>query len=75
MAARRPRNSLRDPVVVGWTIERDVRDRAAKIAARAGVSTSALVQAAIEHMDLTMDGLPTWMPAPEREGELPVFDV
>ena len=74
MPYRRPRNSLHDAVVVGWTVERETRDRVAALARRAGMSTSAFVQATLEHLELTVDGLPTWLPAPDREGELRIYD-
>jgi antitoxin component of RelBE/YafQ-DinJ toxin-antitoxin module len=53
-------------------VERQVKDRADAIAARAGLSTSELISQLINNIELTEQGIPTWMPPVTRDGELPI---
>ena len=69
---QRPRGTLGDPVRGGWVVERQVKDRADAIAARAGLSTSELISQLINNIELTEQGIPTWMPPVTRDGELPI---
>ncbi|PQZ53199.1 hypothetical protein CQ040_16630 [Microbacterium sp. MYb54] len=69
---QRRRGSLIDPVIPGWRIERQNKERAEAIASRAGVSTSELIEQLLEHVELTDQGIPTWMPPRDRDGELPI---
>lgn len=69
---QRRRGSLIDPVIPGWRIERQSKERAEAIASRAGVSTSELIEQLLEHVELTDQGIPTWMPPQDRDGELPI---
>lgn len=69
---QRQKGSLVDPMRTSWLIERQAKERADAIATRAGISTSALIEAVIEHIELTDQGLPTWMPPRDRDGELPI---
>lgn len=70
---RRPRGSLKQPIQVGYTVERLTKDRFDAIARRAGVSSAALFELLVEHVELTDQGLPAWWPEEEpRNGELPI---
>ena len=71
---RRKRGTMQDPVAIGWKIERSSRDRIAAMAAAAGVSASEFVERMAVHTEseLTMQGIPSWMPAKDRDGELPI---
>jgi hypothetical protein len=63
-----------DPVTPGWKIERDSRDLIADMAAAAGVSASVFIELMAEHTrsELTLQGIPSWMPEKDRSGELPI---
>lgn len=68
-ARRRPRSSLREPILAGYTIEQEHKDDLARMSAAAGVSASAMLDALIEHVELDADGIPVWWERPE---ELPI---
>jgi len=72
--ARRPRGSFQDPVLPGWRIERAARDDIAAMAKSAGVSASVFVELMAAHTksQLTIQGIPSWMPEKDRDGELPI---
>lgn len=71
---RRPRGTLKDPVAIGWKIERDSRDLIASMAKASGVSASEFVELMADHTksELTKQGRPSWMPEKDRDGELPI---
>ena len=71
---RRPRGSVVDPVVTGWKIGRGSRDAIALMAASAGVSASEFVELMAAHTksELTDQGIPSWLPEKNRDGELPI---
>lgn len=69
---QRRRGSLQDPVIPGWRIERSTKDLADRIAERAGISTSELVDEMVAHLELTDQGIPVWLPPLGRDGELPI---
>lgn len=57
---------------MSWRIARSSRDRINKIAKRSGMSTSELVEHLIKNIDLTDQGIPSWLPELPRDGELPI---
>lgn len=63
-----------DPVTPGWKIERESRDLIASMAASAGVSASVFIELMAKHTkaELTVQGIPSWMPETDRSGELPI---
>lgn len=69
---QRHRGSIADPVQTSWRIERQTKERADAIAARMGISTSEFIDDLIAHLELTDQGIPSWMPALSRDGELPI---
>jgi hypothetical protein len=69
---RRPRGTMEHPVTPGWKIERASKERIDEIAQRAGISSSYLVELLAEHVELTDQGIPTWLPPLNRDGELPI---
>lgn len=71
---RRPRGTLKDPVAIGWKIERESRDLIASMARASGVSASEFVERMAAHTEseLTDDGAPTWLRRTTPDGELPI---
>ena len=71
---RRPRGSLIDPVPLGYVVERAAKDRLDKIAEKAGVSSSVMLEHIIANLELTSRGLPVTWPTStdQRDGELPI---
>ncbi len=61
-----------NPVVTAWRIETETKDRLDGIAERAGISTSELIDEIAAHLELTDQGIPTWLPDLPRDGELPI---
>lgn len=72
---QRKKASLVDPVIPGWRIERASRDRVAAIARKSGISASQLVDLMIEHLELTDQGVPPWIPELPRDGEIDMSGV
>lgn len=69
---RRRKGSIMNPVVTAWRVEMDSKERLDAIAERAGISTSELIDEIAVHLELTDQGIPVWMPALPRDGELPI---
>lgn len=63
---------MRDPIRTTLLVERESRQRLNAIAKRMQVSDSALFDQMIEHLELTDQGVPTWAPPLDRDGELPI---
>lgn len=63
-----------DPTSTTLRIERPTKERLRMWAQRGGVSTSYLLDELVRHVEVTSDGMPTWLPAADREGELPIYD-
>lgn len=76
MAVKRlPKGTRVAPVRVSWEIETARKERFDQIARNLGISSSALLEVVIDHLDneLTERGVPEWMPQPEpKDGELPI---
>jgi hypothetical protein len=72
-STRLPRGTRREVVTLGYDVERDNKDRWAKIAAHVGMSASALFDAMVENIELDERGYPVWLPEkPPIDGELPI---
>jgi hypothetical protein len=56
----KPRGTAKEPVPIGYRVERSAKDRFDAIAARAGVSKAIMFESMVEHVQLDEDGLPTW---------------
>jgi len=69
---RRPRGTMKDPVVPGWKIERASKLRIESMARNANVSAAVMLELLAEHVELTNQGIPVWMPEQNRDGELPI---
>jgi hypothetical protein len=61
-----------DPVPMGYVVERPSKEKFDAIAVRAGISSAVLFEQIVDHLELTDQGIPTWMPPLERDGELPI---
>lgn len=69
---RRPRGSMKEPVSVGWEIDRSVKDHFADLARKAGYTNSAFLELMMRSVVLDEDGTPTWVPKNDTEGQLPI---
>lgn len=69
---RRPRGTLLDPVPIGYVVERPSKEKFDAVAVRAGISSAVLFEMVVDHLELTDQGLPVWMPQQDRDGELPI---
>lgn len=71
---RLPRGTRVDPVQTPWVIERAAKERFDAIARNAGMSSAVFLEAVIDHLasELTIRGVPSWLPQPDHEGELPL---
>lgn len=69
---RRPRGTLVDPVPIGYVVERPSKEKFDAVAVRAGISSAVLFEMVVDHLELTDQGLPVWMPRQDRDGELPI---
>ena len=63
---------MKDPVVPGWKIERSAKIRIESMARNANVSAAVMLELLAEHVELTDQGIPVWMPERNRDGELPI---
>lgn len=69
---RRPKGSVRDPIPLGWRVERESRDTFTRLAAKAGISGAALFDLMVQSIELDDRGLPTWVPREDSKGQLPI---
>lgn len=69
---RRERGTLVDGVQLSWEVERDAKERFERIATRAGLSAALFFESVVEHLELTDQGVPPWVPPLNRDGELPI---
>lgn len=71
---RRARGTVVRPVTPGYKIAEESRDRIKSMADAAGVSPSHFVELMAEHTysELTLQGIPSWLPPVERPEELPI---
>ena len=56
----------------GWKIERASKLRIESMARNANVSAAVMLELLAEHVELTDQGIPVWMPEKDRAGELPI---
>lgn len=63
---------MKDPVSLGWEIDREVKDQFAALARKSGYTNSALLELMMRSVELTDDGIPTWVPQKTNEGQLPI---
>ncbi|MCJ0700223.1 hypothetical protein FRIG_03585 [Frigoribacterium faeni] len=57
---------------MGYVVERPSKEKFDAIAVRAGISSAVLFEQVVDHLELTDQGIPTWMTPLERDGELPI---
>lgn len=69
---RRPKGSMKDPIPLGWRVERESRDRFSDLAAKADLSGAALFDLMVQTLELDDRGLPTWVPRDDDKGQLPI---
>jgi len=69
---RRKMGALVDPVLVNWRIERTTRDLINELAKRSRMSASEFVERMAANLELTDQGIPSWVPELDRDGELPI---
>lgn len=69
---RRPKGSMKDPIPLGWRVERESRDMFTDLAAKAGVSGAALFDLMVQTLELDDRGLPAWVPRDDSKGQPPI---
>lgn len=69
---RRPRGSLKDPVPVGWAVERASKEHFAELATKAGYTSAAFLDLMMNSIELDESGKPSWVPQRDTEGQLPI---
>ncbi|WP_282837298.1 hypothetical protein [Microbacterium flavum] len=69
---RRERGTMIKPVALTYTVEKASKDRFEAIAGRSGLSAALFFEAVVEHLELTDQGIPPWVPPLSRDGELPI---
>jgi len=57
---------------MGYVVERLSKEKFDAIAVKAGISSAVLFEMVVDHLELTDQGLPVWLPAQNRDGELPI---
>jgi hypothetical protein len=62
---RLPRGTRKDPVALGYAVERENKTRWEEIAAACGLSSAALFDRMVETIELDESGRPVWLPAAE----------
>ncbi|GAB6855978.1 hypothetical protein [Microbacterium xylanilyticum] len=72
---RRKVGSIESPVLISWRIETSTRERVKELAKLSGMSSSAFVDQMVANLPLTDQGIPSWVPPLDRDGELPIDDV
>lgn len=72
MTTRLPRGTRTTPKRLGYAIEEADKLRLEKIAEKSGVSAAVFVELMVRNLPLTDQGIPTWMPPQDRDGELPI---
>lgn len=63
---------MKDPIPLGWRVERESRDKFTDLAAKAGISGAALFDLMVETLEIDDRGLPTWVPRDDSRGQLPI---
>lgn len=63
---------MRDPIPLGWRVERESRDKFTEFAAIAGISGAALFDLMVDTLEIDDRGLPSWVPREDPEGRLPI---
>lgn len=69
---RRPRGTLQKRAAFGIAIEEEKKLRFEAIAAKSGMTSALFLEAMIDHLELTDQGIPPWVPPLSRDGELPI---
>lgn len=69
---KRQRGTRVQPKALGYEVELESKQRFEAIAARMKVSNSVFFEQVVEHLELTDQGIPTWAPPLDRDGELPI---
>lgn len=69
---RRARGTMVQPVQLTYTVELASKARLEAIAARSGMTAAMFFEAIVDHLELTDQGIPPWVPPLDRDGELPI---
>lgn len=60
------------PVQLAYTVEGASKSRFEAIAKRSGMTGAVFFEAVVDHLELTDQGIPSWVPPLDRDGELPI---
>ena len=63
---------MKDPTQMTLRVETASKKHFEAIAARSGMSAAVFFEAIVEHLELTDQGIPPWVPELPRDGELPI---
>lgn len=69
---RRARGTMVQPVQLTYTVESTSKSRFEAIAKRSGMTGAVFFEAVVDHLELTDQGIPPWVPPLDRDGELPI---
>lgn len=69
---RRERGTMIAPTNLSYTVEGASKERFEAIAKRSGLTAALFFEAVVEHLELTDQGIPPWIPPLSRDGELPI---
>ena len=67
---RRARGTMKNPVSLTYSVEEASKRRFETIAARSGMTGAVFFEQVVEHLELTDQGIPPWVPPLDRDGEL-----
>ncbi|MDZ5146365.1 hypothetical protein [Microbacterium testaceum] len=69
---RRERGTMINPKPLTYMVSGAVKERFEAIAKRSGMTGALFFEAIVEHLELTDQGIPPWVPPLDRDGELPI---
>lgn len=72
---RRKRGTMVDPVPLTYKVEEDSKTVFEQRARLAGMTGALYFEASVLHLELTDQGIPSWVPPLDRDGELPIDTV
>ena len=60
------------PTNLSYTVEGASKERFEAIARRSGLTAALFFEAVVDHLELTDQGIPPWIPPLSLDGELPI---
>lgn len=69
---RRKRGTMKSATPLTYKVEEESKVAFEHAARKAGMTGALFFEAAVEHLELTDQGIPSWVPPLDRDGELPI---